>query len=305
MTNTAANQIVSRENEAEQIERLAAQRQLYSKAKNWFKFQFSLTVLIPTVLSGIAGLFPDTKVYLVLLSMVVAFLDSYLLENLIKNLKLKATQIQEKFDCYVLELPVSKVRSTSDVFPEDIIDNANLQINKYGIKSLEDWYSKEVALLPLHLARVVCQRTNCWWDGDVRKKFAAFLWLTMFLIVLVLLVIAILTNSDVLTFLLNLGIFSATIQFCIKHGVLQREAYTRLERMLKDATKLFDDILENRISETDALEKSRLLQDEIYEHRSKSPLILDVIYKFKRDRNEKLMNISAKKLVEKGLVKLK
>lgn len=54
---------------------------------------------------------------------------------------------------------------------------------------LKDWYPKEVAALALPLARLVCQRANCWWDANLRRKYAN--WLLAILIVTFVAVLAI------------------------------------------------------------------------------------------------------------------
>lgn len=48
------NQIPTRQNEPAQLERLGAQRELYSRAKIWYGWQTVVNVGLPTVLSLLA-----------------------------------------------------------------------------------------------------------------------------------------------------------------------------------------------------------------------------------------------------------
>ncbi|MGV3524069.1 MAG: S-4TM family putative pore-forming effector [Candidatus Sericytochromatia bacterium] len=304
MINDNKNLIVKLENENYQIELLAAQRQIYSVAKKWFMLQMSLIAIVPTILAGIASIKPDIKVYLVLFSMIVTLLDVNVIENIIKDLRTKAAQIQEKFDCIVLSLPVSRSRATTGFLPEDVIENSKAQIEKYGTEKLKDWYSPELSVLPIHVARIACQRTNCWWDGDLRKKVSSFLLFFMFSIIISIALLSVYFKTDSVSLLLDLGVFIPTIVFCIKQRQAQNDACSRLKDILKDAEKIYDDILNKKLSEEEATEKSRRLQDEIFDHRSKSPFILDFIYFLKRDQNELLMNKSSEQFASDAIKRM-
>jgi predicted pore-forming effector associated with SMODS systems len=38
----------------------------------------------------------------------------------------------------------------------------------------DDWYASAVGGLPLHIGRLACQRSNCWWDSKQRRRYAVW-----------------------------------------------------------------------------------------------------------------------------------
>jgi len=65
--------------------------------------------------------------------------------------------------------------------------------------------------------------------------------------------------------------------------------------------QLWNEALNGSCSTEGLTLQSRQLQHEIYEHRSRSPLILDWIYVHLRDAHEQLMNVGAESLVQQAL----
>jgi SMODS-associating 4TM effector domain len=59
--------------------------------------------------------------------------------------------------------------------PEIVREQAD-EFEKTQTKStpLTDWYPRIVGELPLQVARIVCQRSNCWWDSKQRRRYAAW-----------------------------------------------------------------------------------------------------------------------------------
>ena len=88
-------------------------------------------------------------------------------------------------------------------------------------------------------------------------------------------------------------------QFTIKQRNEHNDAVKRLDELRKNAEDLWKIGLDQSESEDLITEKSRRLQDEVFEHRSKSPLILDVFYNLLRNKDEELINSSTEqRLVE-------
>lgn len=99
-------------------------------------------------------------------------------------------------------------------------------------------------------------------------------------------------------FILLGSAFQPFIQFSIKQMNEHGDVIDRLDELRKNAEDIWNDAI-NRIELEDSItKKSRLLQNEIFEHRSKSPMILDFFYKMLRDKNEELINKSTKQLLE-------
>lgn len=100
------NNIVKRENQSVNIDRLDAQRHLYSKAKTYTYLVVILCVLNPVLLAIAKVVFPKMDVLVkitVVYSFVIVFFKP-LLNNCISKLQALAARIQQLFDCDVFEL---------------------------------------------------------------------------------------------------------------------------------------------------------------------------------------------------------
>lgn len=102
------------------------------------------------------------------LSAVLLVIYDVLVTHHIKNIKIKAAKIQELFDCNVLSLEWDEIISEDKPSIEDI---------KLISKSYEDresilnWYPDEVKEVDIHIGRILCQRSNLWWDVSQKENF--------------------------------------------------------------------------------------------------------------------------------------
>ena len=71
-------------------------------------------------------------------------------------------------------------------------------------KGLSNWYPVAIKPLPLHLARLICQRTNCWWNWKLRKRYMNGLIASVIIVLLTLILIGILTKMTMVGFVLGL-----------------------------------------------------------------------------------------------------
>jgi hypothetical protein len=81
----------------------------------------------------------------------------------------------------------------------------------------------------------------------------------------------------------------------------QREAAERADRLKEAAEDLWSQALSKKSTEEQLVHSSRQLQDGIHEHRRRSPLIPNWLYKRLRDAHEEQMNKGAKALVDEAL----
>ena len=170
------NNINAKQNEQKQLERLAAQREIYSFAKRLYALQIWLTVIIPIILFIVSSFWSSILTYTALFGVIVFILDGILLLPVLKEQKLKAAKIQELFDCEVLDLDISPLKTVNDVTVEEILLNYNAHSKiKTNIEKIRDWYPTNIQSLPISIARIICQRANCWWDSKLRVRYSNFL----------------------------------------------------------------------------------------------------------------------------------
>ncbi len=299
------NTISQDQNTTRQLERLAAQRYLYSTAKHFLIVQLFLDLVSPIVLAVIIALFPGFGIYGALIALLI-LVSGFYLESLQSSKREQAAGVQELFDCELLDM------QCQDLIARNIPDTIEIMeaAEKYKrsdptYKALKNWYPSEVDTLPLYLARLVCQRMNCLWDVQLRRKYLQWVGLTFFFLCVIVLMVALVKGLTVGNFLLVVvAPLLPAIGWIIREYRGQNEAIRRKDTLKRYAEELWADALNKRIPVEEIERKSRGLQDQIYNNRCNNPLILDAFYKRLLPKNEAQMNRSAKELANEALQSL-
>ncbi|VTR29689.1 S-4TM family putative pore-forming effector [Sphingobacterium thalpophilum] len=289
-----ANNIPVRQNEQRQLERLAAQRELYSAAKNYFGIQTIFTLLVPVILSVLSLFIAGISPYSALYGVLIFVLDMLFIEPVISRKKSKAAKIQELFDCSVLSLIHSPLKVVDDVNVEEVLQyyEAHQKIAT-NIEKIKDWYPKVVSEVDISIARIICQRSSCWWDKGLRKKYCKLLKIVTVIIPLTILVIGFLNDIPLVQFVLISSALVPFFQFTIKQYNDNKDMDWRLNKLTAYINETWRRILDNSISKSQLDIEARRIQDGIYDNRVNAPLIFDVFYKWFRDKDEITMNRSA------------
>lgn len=296
------NSIPTEQNKQKQLERLAAQRELYSSAKKWHVVQVIITVIAPVCISIFCIFQPKFATFGAIYGVCTFILDILIIEVEISRKKTKAAKIQELFDCEVLQIPKSPLKTVDDITVEEVLTHYNAHIKiPTNVEKIKDWYSPSVGELSIKTARILCQRTNCWWDSKLRNRFSNFLKFGSMLIFAILLLLGYIGDLTLIDFTLILSTLVPFFQFSIKQSNDNKEAAARLNELVLYSIQVWNKALENACDETTMTNDSRRLQDEIFEHRKKSPLILNVYYKMFRDKDEALMNRTSEILVQEAI----
>ena len=287
------------------LERLAAQRQLYSDGKRVQAVHMILSVPLVIAWSLAVAAMPNLQVYAAAWGIVVALLDVVLFTPWQRSLKKQAARIQELFDCDVLQMSWNDIKIGRKPRPEAVKFHARRYCRSDPkCFALRDWYPKEVGKLPTEMARVVCQRTNSWWDADLRRRYGnAVLGMVVVLSVLVFLVglIGGLTLEKLILAVLVplLPAFLLGIRQFREH----RDSAIRNDELRQHAEDFWDQAMLGETNLVELAKGSRVLQDEIYGNRCSSPLIFDWVYRRLRSGREDLMNKTAAELVAEAVNK--
>jgi hypothetical protein len=242
---------------------------------------------------------PSLKATAASWGLLVVLADLFWLTPWQKRLRDLAARIQEAFDCDVLELPWNEVKAGVRPDPELVKE----QSDRYGrgaaarMPSLRDWYAPIVSDLPIHLGRIACQRTNCWWDGKQRRRYASGVISFVVVVVIATFFVSLGTVSSVPDFILILiAPLAPLLLLGIRHYHEQTEAATRADRLKEHSERLWTDALLGE-AKTKAATRSRSLEDEILEHRRKSPTVFDWIFRRLRPAYESQMIFGIESLV--------
>ena len=162
--------IARKQNEPRQLRFLAAQRQVYASAKTLMGWQLALSGPFAVAATMVGIFLPDYRAFAVLAGLSVLVIDAVWLTPRQKTLRESGAKIQERFDCDVLAMEWNSVKCGSAEPPEYILD----QSEKYAkwahrMSPLTDWYPASVDKVQLPLARLICQRSNCWWDARAKS----------------------------------------------------------------------------------------------------------------------------------------
>ncbi len=285
------NTILIDQNHPQQVDRLAAQRCLYSQAKRVLAAQLILTVAGAVVFAILAIIFERLRVWATFYGVSASLLDAAFLESRQKTLRQYAALIQEEFDCEVLRLEWPEWKASGKIDPE-VIHAESCRYKKADPKfdDLKDWYEFEFTHLPHHLARLICQRASVGYDIGLRRSYRK--WVAIIIVILCLGVFAFSLYSDVSMSKFILTVFaplSPAILWGIREWKKQSEAIDSLDKLKKQADGLWKESLRSPDAQPDADSKARRLQDEILERRRNNPLIFDWLYIWQRDALEAQM----------------
>jgi hypothetical protein len=298
-----ANSIPQDQLNERQLQRLAAQRYLYSKAKKLLGLQMILTAPAALVWSIVVAIRPNLKVYAAFWGLSIGLLDTLVLDRFQRSWKQQAAKIQELFDCDVLHLTWRDFKIDRRPDPENVVAAAKkFQRSDPDYSTLKNWYPTSVGQLPLNLGRIVCQRANCWWDVALRRRYAFLVITILAILILAVFAVGIIAGMPLETFFLAiLAPLTPAFILGIREYNRHMESAKTLDRLKNHADDIWRKAVGNELSPIQLEYESRELQDEIYNHRQSSPLIFDWIYARLRRQHEEQMNKAASELVDEAL----
>jgi hypothetical protein len=299
------NGIAKRQNEKNNLNKLAAQRRLYSEVKIMMTieiFAILLIIIVAIMLNLISDNFLNklhiSRVLLLEIftigNFVFTFIGIAFLHPAMISKKESAAKIQESFDCDVLLLPWNELIAGQCIDDELIFSIANKLKNK---STLKNWYSPLVEQLPLSIARIICQRTNCWWDSHIRETFKNSLMLVAIIIPIILFALALFYGMTLFKFIaLVLAPFLPALVFIVKNYQENSGAIENLNKLKQKAEKTWEEALESK-DDCKLTNLSRSFQDLIFENRKRNPLVFDWFYWLLRDSQSKSMDYSTKVMI--------
>lgn len=282
------------------IDKLLAQRRLYSNAKKVNYFLISLTVIIPIIVSLITNLTIieiNDKHWIYVLYTVIAIIMEKIFEIYIDRCKKKAASIQEDFDTTIFPLPENELLNTTFV-DADIIRTYSKKDknNAKKVEKVTNWYSKEIENIDTNIAILFCQRMNICYDQNIKKKYNILLIILSILTFIILLGFSLSNNFSLMKFMIEVILPSIPIfTFTYKEFNTNLESVDNLQKLREIIEENLNSI---SINDSISIEELRRIQDRIYQNRILSPLIPDFIYSFLWSKLEDQMNYSVRTKIE-------
>ncbi|MEQ6290615.1 S-4TM family putative pore-forming effector [Vogesella sp. GCM10023246] len=290
--------IVQKQELPENIELLAAQRNLYSKAKNIIGIQMLLSVPIAIGAAITTILKPEFKGYVALWGILVVVFDLFVFTPWVKNLRDNAARVQELFDTRVLGLDWNEISVGKKPELEMIHEEAQEHgLTDEEISGLRRWYPVAINEVPEIFGIILSQRSNVWWDARMRRKYTFAIHIILVSIALGLIGYGLYEKKDIFEFLAYIiAPLVSTYVFGYRQMMEHGAAANRLDKLKEISEKIWSDAIAGKDVNVLKL-KCRTLQDQIFDHRKKNPPIFDFLFRWFRDDNEALMNKGAKVLL--------
>ncbi len=305
--NHIMNRIPQKQNEPKFLEYLAAASSLYGRAKLITGVQFIITVPIPITLYLLSVIFPDLRPIPTIYGMVVSLGDILFLDQIQLKLKKEAAKVQEVFDCELLEMDWRDLFVGSKPIYENIVrEAAEFLTHEERRSKIRDWYSNSVGRLPISIARIICQRSNIWFDDLLRSYYTKWLCIILSIIITIPLVIAICLNSGIKTFILSVALpLSPTVIWITREFLRQRRSIYLLRSMEHHINKIFEDAIIGKLSDVELASKSREFQDQLFQHRHTNQPIFNWLYNRLRSKLDNIMNETSEQLVKRAIETMK
>lgn len=288
------NPIKERQNSPEMIRLLRARRAIYGNVQRVQRTYFGVIFLLPTLALTAALFLPSAKGLVAFVAFFVGLSDATLLDWWKKKRIKVAARIQEQFDCEVLDIPWNQFTAGKKVEPEEISEFNSKNFSDRVAQQLRDWYPDNIQDLDLPKARLVCQRTNLWYDCQLRsryRKVIVFVAVVYFLGSLVFF-----SDYSIAKFTLSILVpFGPYLTWTAREFHRQRDTSNVVERLLTEINSSLEGF--SKLDRPEA--RARELQDAIFSHRSGSPLVSPLIYRFGRAERERQMRDGAQAFIEK------
>lgn len=293
------NDIYKKQVQPRMLDLLRARTLIYRRAKNYQAIGLVISLGLPVVGLAAAALFPASKPFIALFAFTFSYLDVLFFDPWLRRQLKAAAKLQEDFDCSVLRMDWNAFLAGSRVDPEQVFDDACKTLSAKDEKRLLDWYPLTVNVLPLHLARLVCQRTNIWYDSALRKRYRIVLLFGVIALMFSVGVGSLWIDTTMTSFVLSvLAPMTPVMIWALRERNRHAATCELLDRLNEDVMKLIEKSCAGA-TEQEISMRSRELQDAIYNHRVSSPLIFDWIYNHLRSRMEERMNAGAQELVDR------
>lgn len=286
------------QNSEDSLNKLAAQREMYRKAKQLFVAQSIVSGPFACILIIIGLAYANTKSYIAIWSVGYLFIEILIISPYQKMIRKDAAKIQEAFDTELFSMEWNSVCCGTMPKKELIIqysgEHKNLDPN---FEKLQNWYPKAIAELPNNAATLICQRTNCWWDGDQRKKYSLMSLVALISSIAIGAITSLTLNLSAQDAILSIALpLLPMLKLLITQFIDQRDAAVRLEHLHQEQEKIWSKLLKVQDEKT-LSQELRSLQNEIFNSRSRNQPVIDVIYNFFKDSRECEMNATAEQLI--------
>lgn len=287
--------IYTRQNEEGLLGFLKLQRILYSKAKK-IQYTYDIFAILVSVVFLILPNFIDSVILwnVSIFMAFFAFLIGCIINIYVSNLKDVAAGIQQRFDIYVLGVPISYIGL--NVPDSGIVAKLGIKYKNRKVENLENWYS-DYSGFDEDRQVLFCQKENINWDKSLRLKLFWIVIAFFVLSIAVIIILGVVSDDLHLAFCLFSWLLPY-LSFGYKAISTLHKDIKRLETLggeLIDIVSIDVGLITDKISQVQRL---------IWEHRKHCFLIPDFFYKINKKEQQEIEDLLSKESRE-NLNKLK
>ncbi|WP_435949041.1 S-4TM family putative pore-forming effector [Psychrobacter sp. DM8] len=290
--------IAYRQNKQDNIQKLKAQRQMYSDIKRWMIVNLMIGVVTPLFVSILVFVFNNNTFsstlgfeskdisYISAPIGIMAAISVVVISQLTKRMKETSAKIQETFDTSVFKLEWDKINVGEKPDFGIILKNCKTFEKKHpNYAGFEDWYTIKAATFKYPQAIAFCQQQNLNWDSELRQQVVKIATITLFTIVTFIFVLGILNDFTLRALFTNiLSLLLPVFLFFYKMIAEQKDTIKEMSRLKDINRELIGFILSNDLSSEDFTTRCRQLQTAIYHHRKSARPTPNWLHK--RNKNE-------------------
>lgn len=293
------NNIASQQNEPRMLDLLKARRATYDRATLAQVFQLIVVIALPLGLAVLGLLCTESRPWVAITSFFAVIIDAWVLDRRQRLLIGRAAKISEQFDCELLGMDWDAFAAGRQVDPETI---TSARRSFKGIEEeFRDWYPAIPPTAPLHLARLICQRANLWYDSSLRRRLGDWLGVAVGIVLGVILLIGLAGHLTLADFsIVLLAPATPFVSWAIRERFRQVDAAAAIEVIKGEAENITALAIGGTASADDCGRWSRRFQSAIYARRVSNPLLLPLMYRIMRDEKEIEMTAGAEELLRQA-----
>jgi hypothetical protein len=276
------NAIARLQNEEKQLKLLRARSNLYSRASAVAGLQVVLTILFPVVGAVFSIWRPELRAPVAAMSLAVLALDALVLDHQQKRILKRAAKIIEQFDCTVLDIPWASFIVGEKAEAEDINNAAARYSMRHDDSMVLKWYPEYVAQTPIHIGRIICQRSNLRYGSQLRRGYSKVIAYGAVGLLALLVAAGIAQNLRINDWILTVVLAAPILAWATREFYRHRDMAETLEDLLSKVNKLWDSARKGEYDAETCQQKSRELQSAIYLRRAAGPVVLSFMYRWKR-----------------------
>jgi hypothetical protein len=244
--------------------------------------------------------YPELRAPVAAMSLTILALDALVFDRQQKLILRRAAKIIEQFDCAVLDMQWASFVAGEKAETEDINNAAARYSKRHDDKMVLNWYPVDAAQTPMHIGRIICQRSNLRYGSQLRRGYSAAIAYGVAGLIALLIAAGFVQNLRMNDWILTVAPATPILAWAAREYYRHRDMAEALEELLSKVNKLWEAAKKGEYEAEVCQQKSRDLQNAIYWRRAAGPVVLSFLYRWNRNDLENEMQQSVAAMTKEG-----